>query len=191
MSNSQDLREKYEELYKYSKSVLDEEMIRLRRAGDNAKTLVHILISLLAVFGVLAATNDFHGLLKYQKCSLITLFLAGFVLLGFVVSFFLAFYASRFDSVKNLDFNDRVIHAFTGNDLARIYYSLSVACQDCLEENRKRTDLITLRLRRSYKAIYGTVLIFILFLLYIILDNQDRNFVHFLGEIFPLFKEGC
>lgn len=186
MGNNMD---KYEELYKHSKYVFDEEVIRFGRIEDKAAKFITVVTSLLAVYA-LTGRQLFGGLLPAKNgMDLFLITLAALVLVGLLTSWGFAFRALQVQGIKKAPLNNEILSFFHTNELINIFYGMSKQYSASLVHNRKITDLKARHIRRSFRCIVATVIFFTLFIVSSGINAATKNMP--VGVITVNIKQPC
>nr|VFJ54906.1 MAG: hypothetical protein BECKDK2373B_GA0170837_104913 [Candidatus Kentron sp. DK]VFJ56608.1 MAG: hypothetical protein BECKDK2373C_GA0170839_105413 [Candidatus Kentron sp. DK] len=147
------------ELYLYSKSVFDEELSRYHRTQSRAGALITAIISILTVYSVILASSYFGSVVKSGDIT--TLILGVSVLVGFSLSFFLAFFSAIGGKLTVPPLNKEIISLFKRNDITQVYHAISEGYTEAVEHNRRVTDYKIKLLTYSYRIILVTMTFFV------------------------------
>lgn len=161
---------KYEELYKYSKEALAEELNRFVRADKKASRLINILTFLIGLYGYFCK-ELIENIYPPENCiETIMLFLLVAELVLLLVSWFNHFEVLRRVSIKKLTINEEFIDFFKKNKLINIYVGLSNENSNAFMRNKRIADRKYDLLESGYEFIsYSLIGVLVIMFLYIIL----------------------
>lgn len=169
---------KYEELYKHSKDVFEEELSRFERIEDKATKFITVVTSLLVVYA-LTGRQLFGSLFPANDWMHITLVvLAGLVLVGLLASWGFAFRALHIQGVRKAPLNDELITFFHENELVNIHYGMAKQYSASLAFNRNITNAKAANIKLSFWCIVATVAAFALFIGFTAANELSASTAH-------------
>ena len=157
--------DKNEELYKYSKDVLDEEFQRFKKIDDKATRYLSILTAIIGIYALLGRLTFANLIPPENIVQGVTLVLGISVLAALLYSWYLLFKAVRLHEVKKPPLTDEVFNYFNGNDTSDILYGLAWNNKLAFETNRKTSDEKTKILSKGYRSIAIAVSLLVLFVI--------------------------
>ena len=155
--------DKYEELYKLSKAVFDEEQSRFNQIDEKASYYLSVLTLLLGVAGYFASRLIELFLPPHRPVEFILLALAFLIVVSLLASWAAIFSVIRVHTTLKIPLDDQIFDLFNSQDSNTIFYSLSIGIKHALMVNRQIGDNKAKKLYHGYRFICSTVLLLVLF----------------------------
>ena len=146
---------KYNELFRLSKYVLDEEVQRFIRIDQKASRYLSVLTVMFGISGFIGKWSIENFILKsdIDYLGMIAFLLFAIFL---VLSWYFSFKVLKVHELTRMPMNDEMIAFFDKNNLIDVYYALTKRFKDAYQENKHKTNKKASYLTWSYRFIICT-----------------------------------
>lgn len=158
---------KYEELYKYSKDLLKEELDRIKALDAKAAMYLSVMGILIGSFSLLGR-QVFGDIIPPQSfIQWVVLAFGLLTLAGFIAAAVYLYRVVNQHEVRRLPLKKEVFNAVKEHDIEKIHYSWAVRCRKAFVHNRKTS----IRKSNLLKCAYYLIAISLFFLIVFIFSS--------------------
>ncbi len=145
--------EKYEFLYYYAKSALDDELQRFKNHEDKANKFISLLSIVIVGYTVIIKTYSDTFFPPSRFLEWLCLTLVSITFLALVSSWSKLFSSLNFIQMPRLPLDNEFIEKYKNQSLPTNQYTLSITCENALKFARKSVEKKSDLLMKAYEEI--------------------------------------